>query len=128
MDLSKNPNLVVKSIPGTFIRYIIINTKMPPVDNVLVRKAIAAAINRSEIAEKVFFNTMTALYSLIPAGMWGRIDAFKEAYGEGPNITLARSLLSQAGYSETSKLVIELWYTPTHYGDTEADVATLLKK
>ncbi|MCC6054363.1 MAG: ABC transporter substrate-binding protein, partial [Thermosphaera sp.] len=106
----------------------IINTKMPPVDNVLVRKAIAAAINRSEIAEKVFFNTMTALYSLIPAGMWGRIDAFKEAYGEGPNITLARSLLSQAGYSETSKLVIELWYTPTHYGDTEADVATLLKK
>lgn len=128
VDLSKNPNFIVKSIPGTFIRYIIINTKMPPVDNVLVRKAIAAAINRSEIAEKVFFNTMTPLYSLIPAGMWGHTDAFKEAYGEGPNITLARSLLSQAGYSETNKLVIELWYTPTHYGDTEADVATLLKK
>ncbi len=127
VDLSKNPNFVVKSIPGSFIRYIIVNTKMEPVNNVLVRKAIAAAINRAELAEKVFFNTMTPLYSLIPAGMWSHIEAFKEAYGPGPNLTLARSLLSQAGYSENNKLVIELWYTPTHYGDTEADVATLIK-
>jgi ABC-type dipeptide transport system, periplasmic component len=100
---------------------------MEPVDNVLVRKAIAAAIDRAELAEKVFFNTMTPLYSLIPAGMWSHIEAFKEAYGPGPNLTLARELLSQAGYSESNKLVIELWYTPTHYGDTEADLATLIK-
>jgi len=126
-DLQKKPNLVVQSIPGTFIRYIIINVKMSPVDNVLVRRAIAAAINRTEIASTVFYDTMSPLYSLVPAGMWGHIDAFKEAYGPGPNITLARELLTQAGFSEENKLVIELWYTPTHYGDTEADVATLLK-
>lgn len=127
VDLAKNPNFVVVSIPGSFIRYIIINVKMDPVSNVLVRRAIAAAIDRAELAEKVFFNTMTPLYSLIPAGMWGHIDAFKEAYGPGPDIELAKSLLREAGYSETNKLVIELWYTPTHYGDTEADLATLLK-
>lgn len=127
IDLQKNPNLVVKSIPGTFIRYIIVNVKMSPVDNVLVRKAIAAAINRTEIASTVFYDTMSPLYSLVPVGMWGHVDAFKNAYGPGPNITLARQLLTQAGYSEENKLVIELWYTPTHYGDTEADVATLLK-
>jgi len=57
----------------------------------------------------------------------GHVEAFKEAYGPGPNITLARELLTQARFSEENKLVIELWYTPTHYGDTEADVATLLK-
>jgi len=128
VDLSKNPNFVVESIPGTFIRYIIINVKMDPVSNVLVRRAIAAAINRTEIAEKVFFNTMSPLYSLIPAGMWGHIDAFKDKYGPGPDITLSRELLRQAGYSEENKLIIELWYTPTHYGDTEADVAALIKR
>ncbi|MEM4762458.1 MAG: ABC transporter substrate-binding protein [Desulfurococcaceae archaeon] len=128
VDLAKNPNFIVDSIPGTFIRYIIINTKMDPVSNVLVRRAIAAAINRTELAEKVFFNTMTPLYSLVPAGMWGHVDAFKDEYGPGPNIELARNLLTQAGYSEANILTIELWYTPTHYGDTEADLATLLKK
>lgn len=127
VDLAKNPNFVVESIPGTFIRYIIVNTKTAPVSNVLVRRAIAAAINRSELAERVFFNTMTPLYSLVPAGMWSHVDAFKDVYGPGPNIDLARSLLTQAGYSESNKLIIELWYTPTHYGDTEADLATLLK-
>lgn len=127
VDLAKNPNFVVSSIPGTFIRYIIISTKMDPVSNVLVRRAIAAAINRTELAERVFFNTMTPLYSLVPAGMWSHIDAFKEKYGTGPNITLARELLRQAGYSEENKLLIELWYTPTHYGDTEADLAALIK-
>lgn len=127
IDLSKNPNFKVLSIPGTFIRYIIVNTKMDPANSVLVRKAIAAAINRTELAERVFFNTMVPLYSLIPAGMWGHIDAFRETYGVGPNISLARSLLSQAGYSEENKVTIELWYTPTHYGDTEADLATLIK-
>jgi peptide/nickel transport system substrate-binding protein len=125
--LGSNPNFVVESIPGSFIRYIIVNTKMSPVDNVLVRRAIAAALNRSEIAERVFFGTMTPLYSLVPAGMWSHIDAFKDAYGPGPNLTLARELLRQAGYSESNKLKLELWYTPTHYGDTEADVATLIK-
>lgn len=126
--LASNPNFVVESIPGSFIRYIIVNVNMSPVDNVLVRRAIAAALNRSEIADRVFFNTMRPLYSLIPMGMWSHIDAFKEAYGEGPNLTLAVSLLRQAGYSEGNKLRLELWYTPTHYGDTEADVAALIKQ
>jgi peptide/nickel transport system substrate-binding protein len=127
-DLAKNPNLVVAKVPGSFIRYIIINVNMSPVNNVLVRRAIAAAIDRKELAERVFFGTMEPLYSLVPKGLWSHIDVFKEVYGEGPNLELAKSLLRQAGYSETNKLKIELWYTPTHYGDTEADLAALLKK
>jgi len=34
----------------------------------------------------------------------------------------------QAGYSEDNKLKVELWYTPAHYGTTEADVAALIKE
>jgi peptide/nickel transport system substrate-binding protein len=40
----------------------------------------------------------------------------------------ARALLRQAGYSETNPLQVNLWYTPTHYGTTEADVAAVLKQ
>ncbi|MFN4045808.1 MAG: ABC transporter substrate-binding protein, partial [Acidilobaceae archaeon] len=36
--------------------------------------------------------------------------------------------LRQAGYSEAKKLNIELWYTPTHYGDTEVYIATVIKE
>jgi len=52
---------------------------------------------------------------------------FKEKYGDG-NIELAKKLLKEAGYSETNKLHLVLWYTPTHYGDTEADLAQLIAK
>jgi peptide/nickel transport system substrate-binding protein len=92
-----------------------------------VRQALAAALDRNSIAQKVFLGTVDPLYSLIPNGMWGHIDAFKDKYGEA-NLDLAKQLLRQAGYSESNKLKVELWYTPSHYGDTEADVAALIKE
>lgn len=125
-SLKKNPNLNVIEAPGAYIRYIIINVNMSPTNNKLVRQAIAAAIDRREISEKVFMNTTVPLYSLIPIGMWSHEDVFKN-YGDG-NIELAKKLLGQAGYSETNKLKLELWYTPTHYGDTEKDLAALIKE
>jgi len=126
-DLRKNPNFKVLEVPGSFIRYLVINVRMDPVSNVLVRRAIAAAIDREDLAETVFLGTMEPLYSLVPKGMWSHEDVFLEKYGNG-NLTLAIQLLRQAGYSESNKLRIELWYTPTHYGDTEADLAQLIKE
>jgi len=117
----------VYEAPSSYIRYIVFNTNIPPLDNPLVRKALAAALNRQEIVEKVFLGTAEPLYSLVPNGMWSHIDIFKDKYGDG-NLELAKQLLKQAGYSEENKLKVELWYTPEHYGDTEADVAALIKE
>ena len=127
IDLKEKGFQVIEG-KGSFIRYIVLNTNIPPLDNKLVRWALAIAVNRSKIAEDVFFGTMTPLYSLVPAGMWSHIDVFKEMFGETPNYELAAKLLREAGYSEDNKLKIELWYTPTHYGDTEADVAAAIKE
>ena len=33
----------------------------------------------------------------------------------------------QAGFNENNKLKFEFWYTPSHYGDTEVDMAAVLK-
>jgi len=127
-SLKKNPDIQVIEVPGAAIRYIIINTQMPGTDNKLVRQALAAAIDRADICERVYLNTWEPLYSLIPKGMWSHKDVFKEKYGEEPNLELARNLLQQAGYNEDNPLEIELWYTPTHYGDTEKDLAAVLRE
>ncbi|MEB2835947.1 MAG: ABC transporter substrate-binding protein [Desulfurococcales archaeon] len=120
------PGYKVIEVPGLFIRYVVIKVDAPPTNNKLVRQALAAAVNRPEIAELVYHGTVEPLYSLVPKGLWSHIDAFKK-YGDG-NIQLARKLLQEAGYSETHKLHVVLWYTPTHYGSTEAQLAAVLKQ
>jgi len=126
-ELEKDSRFTVIEVPGSFIRYIVVNTKMEPTSEKLVRQAIAAAIDRKELADIVFIGTMEPLYSMVPKGLWSHVDVFKEKYGDA-NIELAKKLLKQAGYDENNKLKLELWYTPTHYGDTEADLAQLIKE
>ncbi|HEU97699.1 MAG TPA: peptide ABC transporter substrate-binding protein [Fervidicoccus fontis] len=125
--LRKQSGVQVIDVPSTFIRYLVLNVNMTPTNNVLVRQAIAAAINRTEIINTALMGAGTPLYSLIPTSMSAYVPVFKTYYGDG-NTTLARQLLTQAGYSSTNKLQLTLWYTPTHYGDTEANVATLIKQ
>jgi len=56
-------------------------------------------------------------------GMWSHEDAYPKR-----DLEKAKELLKKAGYSETDPLKIDLWYTPTHYGGTESDVAQVLKE
>ncbi|MEM3995340.1 ABC transporter substrate-binding protein [Pyrobaculum sp.] len=116
----------VVEVPGSFIRYIVLNLNMPELKDVNVRRALAAAVCRKDIATVVFHGTVTPLFTLVPEGMWSSYPAFKEKYGDC-NTDLAKQLLQQAGFSPSKKLNIELWYTPTHYGDTEKDLAAMLK-
>ena len=118
----------VVEIPSSYIRYICMNTVKGPTKDVRVRQALAYAVDRQQIAERVFQGTVEPLYTLIPIGMWSHKDVFKEKYGASPNLNAAKQLLQEAGYSTTNKLKIDLWYTPSHYGDTEADLAQLLKQ
>lgn len=127
-SLKESGKFTVVEVPSAYIRYACLQTQAPPTNNKLVRQALAAAVDRSKIASIVFQDTVEPLYTMIPIGMWSHEDVFKEKYGAGPNLDLARQLLQQAGYSESNKLEVQLWYTPTHYGDTEADLAQMLKE
>lgn len=127
LDLQARGVLTVQEVPGPYIRYIVCRSNVAPFNNELLRRAVAAAIDRQKITEEVYKGTVAPLYSMIPMGMWSHIDAFKDEYGER-NIDLAKQLLTEAGYSEQSPFEFELWYTPTHYGDLEADVALVIKE
>lgn len=124
-ELRADPNFNVVEGGGSHIRYLCFNTTTAPFDNASIRGGLAAAVDRQTIAHKVFSDTMSALYSMVPEGMWSHRDAFLDLYGQR-NLTTTRTLLRQAGYSETNKLAMDLWYPLEHYGPLEPDCAAAL--
>ena len=122
-SLDGKPGIKVERQPGTEIRYISFNTKLKPFDDKVVRQALGMMLNREEIADVGFQGNKVPLYSMIPPGFLGQEDSFKDA----EDMAKAKELLAQAGYSESKPLELDFWYSPTHYGDTEADVAALMK-
>lgn len=125
-DLQKSEKIQTIRAQGPYIRYICFLCDTPPFTDKVLRQAVAAAVNRPQVIEKVFLGQNAPLYSMVPMGMWSHIDAFKDAFGDG-NMDKSRKLLASRGYSESKPFTFDLWYTPSHYGDTEVDMAAVLK-
>jgi peptide/nickel transport system substrate-binding protein len=125
-DLSVNKKFVTYKLPGPQIRYLCFETSESVFKDKLLRRAVAALINRPEIIQKVYLGQNSPLYSMIPNGMVYHSDDFKTAMGDG-NVALADKYLAQAGYSAAKPFEFELWYTPSHYGDAEVNMAEVLK-
>jgi len=124
-DLEKNPNVIVEYWPPSpGIRYLLFNVTQPPVDEVLVRRAIAYAVDRQAIIDQVFSGIVDPIYTMVPnvdPPFFGALPTFPER-----DLAVARELLTKAGYSEARPVELNLWYTPSHYGTFEADVATVI--
>jgi peptide/nickel transport system substrate-binding protein len=125
-DLKSVDGLTVETIPQAPIRYLIVNHADGFVTaDPLVRQALAAAIDRDELSDVVFGGAVTPLLSPVPPGFLGANEAFEDAY-QAPNLDLAVQLLTDAGYSESNKLQLDLGYPPEHYGVTTADGVLLV--
>jgi peptide/nickel transport system substrate-binding protein len=95
---------------GTGIYYLTLNLKSKPLDNVAVRQAFAAMIDRPLLKERVFRGQIEPLYSLVPTTLRDIYQpVFKTEYGDG-NVEKAKQLLGKAGYSKENPLKLELWY------------------
>jgi peptide/nickel transport system substrate-binding protein len=125
-DLEKSDKVQTLKAQGPYIRYICFLTDTPPFDDKVLRQAVAAGVNRPDLVEKVFLGQNAPLYSMVPMGMWSHTDDFKTALGDG-NVAKVKELLGSKGYNESNPLTFDLWYTPSHYGDTEVDIAAVLK-
>ena len=104
---------------GTAIRYLVFNLSLEPGDSHAVRKAAAYLMDREAVAQNVYNGTVAPLYSMVPRGLKGHIDAFKAEYGVGAKPEKAKRVLKNAGIE--TPVDLQLWYTPTHYGDSSAD-------
>ncbi|MEB3269440.1 MAG: ABC transporter substrate-binding protein [Leptolyngbya sp.] len=93
----------------TVINYMSLNQKIEPLNDVRVRQAIAAMIDRNLVNERVFKGQAEPLYSLIPTSFDSYEPVMQEAYGDG-NFELARELLTEAGFSEDNPFTFEIWY------------------
>jgi peptide/nickel transport system substrate-binding protein len=112
--MKSNTNVHVWEGTGAFIQYLCMQQKNAPFNNVKIRKAVAAAINRTTLVDTVFNGQAEELFSMIPIGMFGHTNAF-QAVGN-PNYTLTRELLGELGYNENNKFSFTLWYeTSGHY-------------
>lgn len=109
----------------TVINFMSLNQKIAPTDDVRIRQAIAAMIDRNLINERVFQGQAEPLYSLIPNGFDSYDPVFETAYGDG-DFDKARALLEEAGISEDNPLTFEIWYPSA--STTRSIVASTLKE
>jgi len=91
------------------VSYMTLNMKSQPLDKLEVRQAIAAAMDRPLINDRVLRGQGQPLYSLIPTTFDVHKPVFKELYGDA-NTAKAKELLTKAGYSATNPFVLQIWY------------------
>ena len=91
------------------VSYMTLNIKSQPLDKLEVRQAIAAAMDRPLINDRVLRGQGQPLYSLIPTTFDVQKPVFKELYGDA-NTAKAKELLTKAGYSATNPFVLQIWY------------------
>ena len=92
-----------------------------------LKQAFAAAIDREVIVDRVFEGRNTPAYHMVPDGYPYATEPFLDKYGTR-DLEMAKTLLTDAGYTEANPFVFDLWYPPEHYGTTTADVMQVIKE
>lgn len=85
---------VWRSVPLHETRHLVLNTTRPPLDDIRVRRALALALDRTALTEKVLQGDQRPAFSFIPPGLGGYAPAARLT----ENADEARRLLTAAGY------------------------------
>lgn len=107
------------------------NTVKPPFDDVKVRRALALALDRDTVVDKVIGQGQTAAYQLTPTATNGGVKNTPEwsTWDQEKRLAEAKKLLNEAGYSENNPLKFELLYnTNDLHKKTALAVASLWKQ
>ncbi len=98
-----------------------------PLWTVPLKQAIAAAIDREALVDRVFEGRNIPAYHMVPPDYPYATEPFLDKYGTR-DLDLAIKLLKSQGYSEDNPFTFDLWYPPEHYGTTTADVVQVIKE
>jgi len=95
VTLERYPSLVLQHGPGTRLAYLAFNLRDPILKDVLVRQAIAYALDRRPMMEYLWRNQVQPAYSILPPVSWAyNDDVARYDYDPGK----ARQLLDAAGH------------------------------
>ena len=92
-----------------------------------LREAVAAAIDREVIVDRVFEGRNIPAYHMVPDGYPYATEPFLDKFGTR-DLDMAIELVKGEGYSEANPFTFTLWYPPEHYGTTTADVMQVIKE
>lgn len=92
--LGKDANLKVAQFPGTNVVYLGFNAESEPTKDARVRQAIAYAINREEIVNKLLLGQARLAHSILPEESWAFAAGQKYTYDPEK----AKQILDEAGY------------------------------
>ncbi len=107
------------------VSYLMLNVLQKPLNNPVVRQAIASMIDRPLIAERVYKQQAQPLYSMIPDTFDSYKPIFQTAYSDG-NVAKAKELLAQAGYTKDNPLNLEVVYPAN--SPTREQIASTLRE
>ena len=96
-DLKKDANVTILPLNNWWIQIASPNTSAPPTDNLLVRKAIQAALDMDEIMDAASDGNYKLNVGFQYPNQPTYTDAGKETYNQH-NADLAKKLLTEAGY------------------------------
>lgn len=94
------------------IRYLVINTTRPPLNDARIRKALSLVIDRQALAGKILRDGSDPAWQIVPPGMPGyglNLPAFKDEPQAG-RVAEARRLIAAAGYGSGKPLRFTLEY------------------
>jgi peptide/nickel transport system substrate-binding protein len=95
ISLKNVPNVAVETVPASFMIWIELNAKMPPFDNVDVRRAMNHAFPQEQVLQAVYQGLASPLNGCMPNIYPGfRGEYFKYDY----NLDKAKELLEKAGF------------------------------
>ncbi len=106
-EVRRSPGLVLEARPGMNVGYLAMNTEHPPLDNVLVRRAVAHAVNRRALLSLGYKGMASQALTLVPPSMRGFNPRARD-YDFDP--ARARKLLRQAGLPKGFEAT--LWAMP----------------
>jgi len=105
--LDQNAEIEVGSSVSPNVSFWAFNTQRPPFDNVLVRRALAHAVNRPAIVQTIYDGNARLATGMLPETSWAYSDA-EQTYPYNPG--KARELLAEAGYPNGFSMTI--WAMP----------------
>jgi len=109
---------------GNTINYMVLNLNSEPLNQLEVRQALVAIVDRNLINERILRGQGEPLYSLIPTTFESYKPVFEDSSGDA-NIERAKALLEQAGYTPENPAVVEVWYASGN--NKRATLASTLK-
>lgn len=105
--LSRTNGLKIAGDELNNVRYILFNLLREPFNNLKVRQAIAATIDRAQVIEMALFGHGVAVDTVFAPSFWAGFDHDLPA----PDTERAKALLAEAGYSDGFKTTL-ITYAP----------------